>query len=311
MPVKPQSKREPSAPTSARPTTLMLGNTAVETGSEEVTRMALLLWGAASAGKSTFAATTPGKKLWLTIGDNEHAAVQHRKDVYVANYSGLGLEKFWQDAQNDNPFGLDKFLSENADMDTVVVDSVTAAEYRALQKSVLIDKAGMGKGFIPSMVAPGVAAYGGRNAILLEFLTGILRVTAKHGRHVVLIAHEADPTMKKEGSQEVIDYVGIMLGGKIVNSTTWRLSEIWYMSQRNEQRKLAIRPVRLRRPIKTRMFKVERDPKGNLRSEFALSYDPEKLDKGQKHTIAAWYDQWVAGGYAKIPVPVSATADEE
>src|SRR5689334_12285101 len=102
------STREPAA------RVLMLGNTPVETGSEEVTRMAILLWGASTAGKSTFAATAPGQKLWLTIGDNEHASVKHRKDVLVANYSGVSLEKFWQDAQNDNPFGLDKFLSENA-----------------------------------------------------------------------------------------------------------------------------------------------------------------------------------------------------
>lgn len=282
--------------------TLELGGIPVTTGVDAADRMAILLWGPATVGKTCFAATAPHDKLWLSFGDNEHVSVAHRKDVHVVNLHTLELNALFKHAQSDNPFGLDKFLAENENFGTVVVDSATALAYRALQKSVLLDKIGAGRGFSPTMEAPGIAAYGGRNAIVLEVLTGILRVTAKHNCHVVICAHEADPTMKQiqgpgGSSQEVIDYIGVMLGGQLVNNVTWRLSEIWYMSQENQQRSLMVRPSRKRRPCKTRMFQ-QRD----AAPEFELHYDPDLPDDGQP-TIASFYEQWIENEKRRIPIP--------
>ena len=69
------------------------------------------------------------------------------------------------------------------------------------------------------MEAPGIAAYGGRKTLLvLETLTGFLRVTAEHNVGIVITAHEDDPTMKTEmqggKSVEVIDFIGVQLGGE-------------------------------------------------------------------------------------------------
>lgn len=277
---------------------LKLGPIEVTQGVETPNRAALLLWGAATCGKTTFAATAPGGKLWLSFGDQEHVPVMHRKDVQVANLSGLGFEELFKHAQNDDPFGLDKILAENEKISTLVVDSLTSIAFRALQKAVA-DKVGAGGGFVPTMEMPGISAYGGRNAIVLTTITGLLRVTAKHGVHIIITAHEDDPVTRKEGKLDVIDYITVMLGGKLVNNMTWRLSEIWFMSQANHgtgARSIAIRPTRRRRPMKTRMF----SDRGEV--EFEIDYDADKPDKGQM-TIASWYEAWEENNYARIPVP--------
>lgn len=293
----------PSKPKTATPP-LKLGTIEVSHGSETPTRSAILIWGDSGVGKTTFAATAPGDKLWLSMGDNEHVSVQHRPDVFVAKTYDMSLEDFFKQAQNDNPFGLDQYLAEHTSIETVVCDSLTALSFRALQKSVLISKTGMGKGFTPSMEAPGLSAYGGRNAIVFEVLTGILRVTAKHGVNVIITAHEDDPTYV-EGQGSIIDYIGIMLGGKIVNNAAWRLSEIWHLSQEStgdKGYKLAIRPVRKRKPMKTRMFRTTQD------REFTLTYNAELPDTAKNQmTIKSFIDQWQKNDYKKIDVPGSRT----
>jgi AAA domain len=267
----------------------------VEVTSQEDTpkRMAVLLWGSAGCGKTTFSATAPGKKLWLSFGDQEHVSVSHRKDVLVANLSELGYEELFKHGQTDNPFGLDQILAGDSSIHTVVCDSVTAIAFRALQKAVGM-RLGASREFTPTMEQPGLSAYGGRNAIVLEVLTGLLRITAKHGVHIIITAHEADPVLNKDGT---VQYITIMLGGKLVNNNTWRLSEIWYMSEDGDRRRLAVRPTRLRRPMKTRMFT------GKGQAEFELLYDADKDDKGQM-TIKSMYDQWVMSqGKIAIPLP--------
>jgi len=256
-------------------------------------RISLLLWGGAGCGKTTFAATAPGKKLWLSLGDQEHVSVMHRKDVIVADLSEMGYEELFKYGQNDNPFGLDQILAGDEAIETVVCDSVTAIAFRALQKAVSM-RLGASKTFTPTMEQPGLSAYGGRNAIVLEVLTGLLRVTAKHGVHLITTAHEADPVLNNDGT---VQFITIMLGGKLVNNNTWRLSEIWYMSEDGDKRRLAVRPTRLRKPMKTRMFSGKGPP------EFVLTYDADAPDKGQM-TIANFYEQWLKSG--KIATPSKA-----
>lgn len=276
-----------------------LGPVPVETAIKTPSRMAILIWGPATCGKTTLAATAPGIKLWLSFGDNEHVSVSNRKDVIVADMSKLGWSELFKHAKSENPFGLDQFFTDHEDVETLVVDSATAIEYKALQKAVG-DGIGAGRGFTPTMEAPGISAYGGRNAILIETLTGLLRVTAKHNVHIIITAHENDPVMVKQpNGAEMIDYYTIMLGGKLVNNTSWRLSEIWFMSQETtgeRERKLAVRPTRKRRPMKSRIFNMKDEP------EFVVQYDNELPDEGQMG-IASWYYQWSDGGKQRIPVP--------
>lgn len=262
-------------------------------------RMAILLWGLAGCGKSVLAATAPGLKLWLVIGDNEHQSVKHRKDVRVANMSGLTLEQLFDQMQNDDPFGLDRVLMDNEEITTVVLDSVTALTFRALQKAVKDGIGGSAK-FKPTMAFPGQSAYGGRNGIVLECLTGLLRVTAKYGVHIIITAHEADPTfVKGKEGEGIIDYIGVMLGGQLVSNMSLRLSEIWHLRQSptgERERILSIRPTANRRPMKTRMFRGDQSP------SFTLKYNAFKPDAGQL-TINSIWEQWLKGNMEHMDVP--------
>lgn len=272
---------------------LKLGPVEITSGVQALKRMAILLWGPAGAGKTTYAATAPGDKLWLSFGDNEHVPVAHRTDVRVADFSGMGHRELCELGQSSDPFKLDSLLSRDDSISTVVVDSTTAIIYKALQQSVSKGIGG-GKGFVPTMEFPGRSAYGGRNAIALEILTEILKVTAKHNVHCIMTAHEDDPTT----IGDVIDYIGIMLGGKIVNNTVWRFSEIWYLGQEitgTKERFLAFRPTRRRRPMKTRMFSDKGAP------ELKIDYDADLPDKGQM-TIASFYQDWIDSGGRKLHI---------
>lgn len=276
-----------------------LGSIEVTQGNVTQSRAAMLIWGAAGCGKSTLAATGPGDKLWVSLGDNEHVSVAHRSDVYVADFSGMNVDDLFIQAQNDNPFGLDQYLRAKPNVETVVIDSATALAFRALQKAVK-DKIGGSRTFTPTMSQPGLSAYGGRNGIVLEVLTGLLKVTSKYNVHIIITAHEADPTMTKDSNgNDVIDYIGTMLGGQLINNMTWRLSEIWYMSQDNtgkHDRRIAFRPTRRRKPMKTRMFSDKGNP------EFVLDYDADKPDKGQM-TIARFYNKFIENNYHKLDCP--------
>jgi len=280
---------------------LQVGPVEAWQGDQSPARAAIMLWGPAGSGKTTFAATAPGMKLWCSFGDNEATPVSRRKDVIIADLSALGYDDLFKHAQSDNPFGLDKILSERDDIETVVIDSATAIAYRALQKAVS-DKLGRGNQFVPTMEAPGIAAYGGRNAIVLETLTGFLRVTAKHNVNIVITAHEDDPTMKTEmqggKSVEVVDFIGVQLGGKLVNNMTWRLSEIWNLREINSKRTLTVRNYGNRRPMKTRMFSTQEVP------QFELVYDPTLPDSHKDQmTIANWHKDWLARGRQGLAIP--------
>lgn len=278
---------------------IQVGPVIARTGPELTARMAVLIWGLAGCGKTTWAATAPGTKLWLSFGDQEHVAIKDREDIIVAELAEVGYDDLFKHAQSDNPFGLDRILSEQRDIETVVCDSATAIAFRALQKAVG-EKIGSSKrdGFIPTMMHPGHGAYGGRNAIVLETLTGLLRITAKHDVHLIITAHEDDPV--KDG-QGVVQYITTMLGGKLVTNMTWRLSEIWHMSQSptgERERKIAVRPYGHRRPMKTRMF----SDKGPV--NFRLTYDADKPDDAPgQMTIKKIYYDWADSGGRKLLVP--------
>jgi hypothetical protein len=259
-------------------------------------RMTIVLWGQAGCGKTTWAATAPGRKLWLSFGDNEHASVEDRKDVGVMHLYKYEAKDVLDERLTSNPFNLDKILLEQEDIETVVCDSLTAISDMALRRAVDMDLR-TEKHKRPTMEEPGWTAYGGRNAITLALLNRLLNVTAKHGVHLIMTAHEAEAEKDKVG---IPQFYTIMLGGKMVTNVTWRISEFWFMSEDGKGRQLAVRPTRKRRPMKSRMFK------GTGYPEFEVTYDSSLPDKGQM-TIASFYNQWVQNG-DKLVIPRSRRA---
>lgn len=288
-------------PAKAKPSTgLQLGPVTLSDSMNEATlprRIALLLWGDFGVGKSTFAATAPGKKLWLNVDPDGYTAIAHRKDILLGNVATLDNRTYHVQMQNENPLGLDEFLDAHPEVETVVFDSATAARDRALHYAV--DR-GVGRsiksGFTPTIEEPGQTAYGGRNAIVLEQVSGLLRVTGIHKRHLIITAHEADPEKDDKG---IVQYITMNLGGQLYTGMGYRLSEIWNLFQEStgdKNRIISVRPGRQRKPMKSRMFVQDQG------SDFILDYNPDLPDERQSHTISAWYEQWVKTN-AKLPLP--------
>lgn len=275
---------------------MKIGNIEVQSASNvQATRFAGLIWGMAGSGKTTLACTAPGRKLIVNLDPDGPTSVRYRSDVDVLDLSGLDTDSVLNQLKSDsNPLGLDKVLQDST-YQTVILDSATSLAQRALESAV---KQGIGRSgkFTPTMEFPGLSAYGGRNAIVLTCVKGILRVTGRNNKHCIIISHEDDPKVNDEG---VVLYITLMLGGKLVNAFTVQLGEIWWLQadDKTNSQRIAIKPCRSHKPMKTRMFKTDSLP------EFPLEYDPEDWKTLPNNPIAYWWSLWEKGKGSKLELP--------
>lgn len=280
---------------------IKLGTYDVKPASEQVSRLAMLLWGVAGCGKTTLAATAPGKKLWLLFDDGGTDSIASLsqeapsgsalcEEILVVDFShekNSIIDKFKQ----DDGLRLGPLLEAHPDIETVVVDSTTRMSQMALENA--ISKGLFGKS---SIEAPGMGAYGARNAMLLRMFVDIMNVTGKYKKNVIFISHEAEPKINDDGHVLAIT---MALGGQLPNLTTQKLGEVWYMSDNGKgERKLYLRPFRVYKPMKTRMFDIG---PGKV-SDFVWKYDIDTPDP--KYEIATWFKEWRDKGGKKISVPV-------
>lgn len=265
----------------------------VTTTEQSIRRFSCLLWGPSGAGKTTLAATAPGKKLLVNFDPDGPASIATRTDVDVLDLSGQG-HKILEQLRGDDPLKLSKVLSEET-YDTVILDSVTALSQNALERGVDLAKSRANQGEPATLEFPGLQGYGARTTISVAALKAFLRVTGRYGVHFIATTHEDDPTVDKRGNML---YVTMMLGGKIKNNVALQLSEIWHLSETDKSRRVAVRPCRGHQPMKTRMFKTDGSP------EFVLKYNPNIPDEEQTaHTIAGWWETWNETGKAKLELP--------
>jgi hypothetical protein len=212
----------------------------------------------------------------------------------MVDLSDMSSNDVIRQLKSNNPLDLDRFLGDekNKEFETVVFDSATALFVRCQEVAVEVGY-GKSKHFTPSIEAPGITAYGARTNLMVYILQRLLRVTGKHNRHIIIIAHEGSADMDSDGH---ILKISTSLSDKTIKHTTFLLSEIWYMSDEGRKRRVAVRSTRLRTPMKTRMFDASDAP------EFTLDYDA-RSNKAQKHTISAFYDEWLKRGGDKLPLP--------
>lgn len=273
----------------------------IKRGIDAGVRLSMLLWGQAGAGKTTWAATAPGDKLWLSFGEGEHVSVSARPDVFVMDLSSYPSDEIFKHGIGKSPFGLDRQLLERKSIKTVVVDNLTAIQYLALDKAVA-DGVGAGRGFTPSMQTPGRSAYGGRNANLIGLMKSLLLVTGKHRVHIIFTAHETDPVTRidNQGVESIL-HITMGLGGQLINNVSASLSEIWNLRQEPGGKRNRIATIRVsgnRKPMKTRIF----SQKGE--SSFVVNYDPEKPNNASGQvTINGLWEQWLRNGMQRIAVP--------
>lgn len=253
-----------------------------------VQRLSAIIWGMSGSGKTTLAATAPGRKLLINLDPDGATSISFRDDVDVLDLSSLPTDQVITRLKSaDNPLNLSEVLKDGT-YETLIFDSATSLSQRALEQAVQL---GLGKSgrFTPTMETPGLAAYGGRNAILLTVIKGLLRVTGRYGVHCIITSHEDEPKINEGGE---ILYITMMLGGKLVQQAALQISEVWWLREDKGKHFIAIRPCRQRKPMKTRMFVTDANP------EFSFEYDPES-----DNPISDWWTQWKKSGGEKLSLP--------
>jgi len=266
----------------------------VKSLAESEQRFSLLLWGLAGCGKTTLAASAPGRKLLINFDPDGPVSLGARDDIVLIDLSAerYGIvDVFKLDDDPTLPLGDKKYrlskIIEALEIETVIVDSVTAFTDQAVQKGISVTKGA-------TIERPSPGAYGARNALTLRMMSGILRLTKRMNVNVIFITHEDDSGVRdKEGN---LLHITMLLGGKLSGQVGLQISEVWFMSDDGSKRKLALRPARTRKPMKTRMFDA-RD-----KVEFVLQYDPYK-DVYGKHSLSQFIKEWEDNGRNKIQVP--------
>jgi len=266
-----------------------LGGFKLTKPAEKPQRISLCLWGDPGCGKTTFAATAPGIKLWISFDPDGTVALNNRDDVLVLDMAGE-RHSVVDKCKGDDPLKLTKLFTEHPEIETVVIDSVTEFGTRALLHGVT--KIQNKSGPSPTFEQPGLQGYGMRNSIVYQMVMSMLKITSKFNKHIIFITHEDTPTMDSSGS---IKSITMMLGGKLNTQVPLQLSEVWHMQDTPKNgRLITIRPYGLHKPMKTRMF----INKSNIRFKWLFDSDTLKGDG-----IDTWYNLWKENNWKKIETP--------
>ena len=283
---------------------MQLGGKTLVSGSEHATRFSALIWGQAGCGKTTLAATAPGKKLWINFDPDGPSSVTGLPAKYAGQDTALSHEIYVHDLSAETNRIAEKFkqddhlklgpllADESNGIETVIVDSVTRFAQLALENVVQRD-IGKGGSWSPSIETPGQTAYGARNILTYRMFSDIFTVTKRYNKNVIFITHEAAPHVNDKG--ETL-FITMALGGQLPTLGSAQLSEVWHMTDGSKGRVIAVRPCRGFKPMKTRMFEAD-----NANLEFDWKYDINKPDP--KMEIATWYKEWRDNGGQKIKVP--------
>ena len=266
---------------------LMAGNIPITAPTIENMNLNMLIWGDSGSGKTTLAATAPGTKLFVMLDPGGELSLADRSDVALLNLSTEPPSKMMAQFNTADPYGLGKLLVARPDFETVVVDSMTTLAYAALQNAVVINKS--------SIERPGMHGYTYRNASVLRSTVALMRLCSEHKRNLILITHEGNADRNDEGS---VLSVTMALSEGTANQVGLRFNEVWWVSDTGTERRIAVRPCRLRKPMKTRLFRSDKP-------EFVWHYDPDTL---VGEGIADWIHQWQERGGKKLPLPVRAVS---
>ena len=269
---------------------IMVGGVPLTSPTAENMQLFILLWGDSGSGKTTLAATAPGTKLFVMFDPGGDLSLADRSDIAVLSLGTQPPATLLSKFGTADPYDIGKLLASRPDIETVVVDSMTSFAYMALQNA--IQRAG---GTRISIEQPGIQGYTYRNASVLKATHTIMRLCMEHKRHLILTTHEGSADRNDEGA---IISVTMALSEGTANAVGLRFNEVWHLSDTGTERRIAVRPCRLRKPMKTRLFNADKP-------EFVWHYNPDtQIGEG----ITDWYHAWQEGKGKKLPLPSRASA---
>lgn len=258
-------------------------------------RMTALLWGDFGCGKTTLAATAPGRKLIYNFDPEGPASLAGvSEDVIQYDLSGNSdavLDLFKNDT---NPLNIKSTLDH---VDTYIIDSITNVVDKTLQRGIKTNKGA-------TIERPSPAAYATRNALAIRLVKNILAATLATKKHVIIIAHEKTPTTDEETGQVL--HITLALGGQLAANIGIDFSEVWHMWQtETNERRIVIRPHRKRKPAKTRMWFQSGQP------EFAWKFNADDWSNSvnNKYRMDTWFKMWDTAGH-KLALPGSKEFDD-
>lgn len=247
-------------------------------------RVSMLLWGPAGCGKTHFAGTAPGKRLWLNFDPDGTASLPASDETLLLDYS-QEPDSCVEQVKSVNPFGLDTILKNDDSISTIVVDSVTAFVSKAVAHSV-------GHKYAPGSVFenPGPSGYGFRNRHALGLCKSILQCTGRYTKHVIFICHEDVPTLNSEG---VVQAITVLLGGSLKEEVPVHISEVWHMVDRVASRSVQVRQTGVYKPMKSRMF----DTMQSVEFDISTKANPQRV------ALSALFELWAKSNYEKLKIP--------
>ena len=234
--------------------------------------------------------SAPGRKLFINVDPDGYQSIASREDYGLLDMAALEPGEMVR--YGVNKLGSQIMSSDFGPGDTVIFDSISSFNQNCLLDAIQQGIGGSTK-FKPSLETPGLAAYGARTQNTTAAVSAVLRASARKGMHCFFTAHLDEPTTNNEGQYL---YETLSLSNKTINNVSLAISEIWYMSEHNKERKLAIRACRGKQPMGTRLFVTDKE------AEFTVKYNPEK-DNTQPHSIQTWFNAWVEGGTTQLKLP--------
>jgi len=262
---------------------IKLGTVEITTPKTQILRMAMIIWGPSGAGKTTLAATAPRPILWVNFDPDGTSSLMDQSDIYIADFSMESPNKV-ETFKHENAGGVKQALEDNPEIQTVVFDSITSFNEMALKHGITQVRGA-------SMEMPTLQGYGRRNSYTMQGIMSVIRATGACNKHVIFIAHE---DMPKQDEMTGAIMVSILVGGKMQAEIPIKLSEVWHLEDTGKEHKISIRSSRLRKPMKSRMFRTDGD------SSFSWSFKPESWEG---EGIGDWYKAWVDNGGKKIALP--------
>lgn len=248
---------------------------------KKLSRISLLVWGDAGLGKTTLAATMPGKIALILFDPDGAVSIGQHKNVDVYDFSGENTS-IVSEFTITNPFKIRELCEE---YDSIVFDSLTTMQDLTLSKAIEATKGA-------TVLRPSPGAYGGRNSLLMALVRTVLTETSKTNTHIMFIAHEGP---QKQNADGIVLPITLALGGQMPGTMPIRINEVWHMMKQRDNILIVVTASRGKKPMKTRMFL------SNIK-EFIWKYDPDMPteDMDNARTLNNFYEKWKANDFDKI-----------